>query len=193
LHPQTRQGKKARHTAERGELPLIDDIFRVIDTRSFASVWYWIIIALFWSNVTQNILGAPHALILRARRHGGDALEDMETLVGVTIRRRLRLMDQIGHWIVGFVLAILSLVGALAFVYRLEFAQAVFLLLLPLSILRLMGLRVCYRIERQNLRGDQLVRALLRHRLGIQFLGMGSIFVTAIWGMFRIMSASILY
>lgn len=174
-------------------LTLIDDIFRVIDTRSFASVWYWIIIALFWSNVTQNILNAPHALILSARRYGGEAMEDLEALVRLTVRRRLQVMDKIGHWVVGSVLATLSLVGVLAFVYRLEFAQAVFLLLLPLSILRLMGLRLSYRIERQNLRDEQLVRALLRHRLGIQFLGMVSIFITAIWGMFRVMSASILY
>lgn len=173
-------------------MALIDEILRVIDIRSFSSVWFWILVALFWSNVTQNVLGVPHALILSARRNGGQPMQDLHTLIEVNVRRWLRVMEQIGHWVVGFVLAMLSAVGVLAFRYNLEFAQALFLLLLPLAIIRLMALRVCYRIERQNPQGMQLVRILLRHRLYVQVLGMVAIFLTAVWGMFRVMTNSVL-
>ena len=177
---------------EQCALSILESIVRLIDMRSFSSVWFWIVVALFWSSVTQTILGASYDLIIRARRSGGQALKDLETLVEINTRRRTTVMRRVGHWIVGFVSASLALLFMLAFVYRLELAQAIFLLMLPLTIIRAMNLRLSFRIERTHLHGDQLIRVLLRHRLLIQFLGVITIFVTAVWGMLRVMSASVL-
>lgn len=173
-------------------MELLESILRVLDMRSFASVWFWIVVALFWSAVTQTILGASYDMIVRARRHAGQTLEDVQTLVEIHVRRMIGLMERVGHWVVGFVGGSLALIFVLAFSYGIEMAQALFLLMLPLSIIRLMTLRLAYKIDRNNLRGDLLIRALLRHRLWLQLLGVVTIFVTAIWGMLRVMTSSVL-
>ena len=173
-------------------MSVLESILSLIDLRSFSSVWFWIVVALFWSAVTQTILGASYDVIIRARKSGGQSMDDLHMLVDIHVRRAIKLMTRVGHWIVAFVAASLSAVFVLAFGYGLELAQAVFLLMLPLTIIRLMGLRLAFRVDRQNLRGDQLIRALLRHRLWIQLLGVITIFVTAIWGMLLVMTASVL-
>lgn len=174
-------------------MPFLDNIFGLIDMRSFSSVWFWIVLALFWSSTTQIILGAPHDLIVRARK-GTDPqnIEDLHTLVSIHVRRSLTLMRRAGHWIVAFTATILTLIFVLAFFYRVEFAQAVFLLLMPMTLVRLLSLRLALRIERENLREARLCRALLSHRFWMQMLGMLSIFTAALWGMLQVMSHSVL-
>ncbi len=174
-------------------MTFLENIFGLIDMRSFSSVWFWIVLALYWSSVSQTVLGAPYDLIVRARK--GEAEQDMhdlQTLVEVHTRRRLTLMRRAGHWIVAFVAALLTTVYLLAFSYGLEFAQAVFALILPMTIVRLLVLRLAFRIERENMRGPRLCRALLTHRFWVQCLGVVAIFVTAVWGMFNVMSRSAL-
>ncbi len=80
----------------------------------------------------------------------------------------------------------------MAFGYGLEFAQAVFLLLLPFALTQFLSVRLAFRIEHDQMQDDRLYRALLRHRLWIQFIGLIAIFVTAIWGMLHVMTASVL-
>ena len=173
-------------------MEILENLFRVIDIRSFGSIWFWIVVALFWSAVTQTIMGASYDLIVRARRSGGQALSDMQVLVEIQSRRITVLMDRVGHWVVAFVMGGLALTFMLAFAYRIELAQAIFTLLLPLSIIRLMSLRLAYNIQRKKLQGDLLIRALLRHRFWLQLLGVLTIFSAATWGMLRVMSSAVL-
>lgn len=173
-------------------MDILENLLRVIDIRSFGSIWFWIVVALFWSAVTQTILGASYDLIVRARRSGGQSLSDLQVIVEIQSRRITVLIDRVGHWVVAFVGAGLALTFMLAFVYRIELAQAIFVLLLPLSIIRLMTLRLAYKVQRQKLQGDLLIRALLRHRFWLQLLGVLTIFSAAIWGMLRVMTASVL-
>ncbi|WP_084657711.1 hypothetical protein [Natronohydrobacter thiooxidans] len=174
-------------------MAFLDNIFGLIDMRSFSSVWYWIVLALYWSSASQSILGAPYDLIVRVRRGDNPQnAQDLNDLVAIHVRRRLTLMRRVGHWIVAFSAAVLTTIGVLAVIYRLEFAQAVMLILLPMTIVRLMGLRLAFRVEREHMEGARLCRALLTHRLWIQVLGVISIFVTAVWGMLLVMSRSVL-
>lgn len=172
---------------------LFDNIFSLIDMRSFTSIWFWIILALFWSAATNSVLGVSHGLIVRARKQGGDVMQDVHVLVDIHVRQKLYLTERIGHWVTGFAVAILCLIFMLAFVYRLELAQALFLLLLPLMLIQLMLLRLAFRIDRQKLRDGRLLRALLRHRLWVQIMGIVWIFITAIWGMYRLMTTPVLF
>ncbi len=173
-------------------MAFLENIFSLIDMRSFSSVWFWIVVALFWSAASQFVLGASFDLITRARRDGLQNMEDLQTLVEIHVRRKLSLMRRAGHWIVGFAAAVLTLVLMLAFAYRLEFAQAVFLLIFPLTLVRLLELRLSFRIERESMQGLQLCRALLRHRFWVQCLGVVAIFATAVWGMLHVLSRSAL-
>ena len=171
---------------------LFDNVFVLIDTRSFSSVWYWIALAVMWSTVSHYTMGVPHDLITRARRRGGVAAEDAEVLAHIQVRRRLAAMRSAGHWITGFVATVLTVLLVLGFGYGVEIAQALFLLLAPLSLTGLLALRAALRIEAGDERGAALWRRLGRLRLATQVIGMISIFVTAMWGMWRILTASVL-
>ncbi|WP_121093318.1 component of SufBCD complex [Roseinatronobacter ekhonensis] len=173
-------------------MALLDNIRDLIDMRSFSSVWFWIVLALAWSSASQTIMGAPYDLIVKARRKGGEAAEDLNTIVGIFVRRRLTVVRRAGHWVLGFQVMVLTAVCIMAFGQAIEFAQALFLLFLPLVLTQFLAVRLAFRIEHDNMRDDRLQRALLRHRLLVQLIGVVAIFVTAVWGMLHVMSATVL-
>lgn len=173
-------------------MAILENILELIDMRSFSSVWFWIVLALAWSSVSQNVMGAPYDLILKARRKGGQASEDLDTLVGIFVRRRLTVVRRAGHWVLGFQAMLLTAICIMAFGYAMEFAQAVFLLVLPLTLTQFLSVRLAFRIEHDTMRDARLQRALLRHRLWAQLIGVVAIFVTAVWGMLHVMTSSVL-
>ena len=69
-----------------------------------------------------------------------------------------------------------------------EFAQAVFLLALPLSLVGALSLSTARLIQVEESSGDVLRKRLMRHRFYTQLIGMVAIFVTALWGMFQNLS-----
>jgi len=171
---------------------IIENIFTLINMRSFSSLWFWIVMAVYWSAVSRTVLGAPYDLILRARREDAQSIEDLDALVSIHVRRKLSFARRAGHWALGINAAVLTVIVVMAFGYDVEFAQALFLLAVPMTIVRLLSLRLAFRIERRNLRGAALCRALLHHRFWVQALGVVAIFVTAVWGMLYVMSRPIL-
>lgn len=173
-------------------MALIENILSLINMRSFSSLWYWVVVAVYWSAVSRSVLGAPHDLILRARKGDAQSLEDMHALVDITVRRKLRFTRRAGHWSLAFNTALMTVIVILAVRYGLELAQALLLLFVPMIIVRLLALRLAFRIERANLRGPNLCRALLTYRLWVQAIGIVAIFVTSIWGMLFVMSRSVL-
>lgn len=173
-------------------MAFLDNIFELIDMRSFSSVWFWIVLALVWSSASQTVMGAPYDLIVRARRKGGEAAVDLNTIVNIFVRRRLTVVRRAGHWVLGFQAMVLTAIFIMAFVHAIEFAQAVFLLLLPLALTQFLSVRLAFRIEHDHMRDERLQRALLRHRLWVQFIGLIAIFVTAVWGMLHVTTVSVL-
>ncbi len=173
-------------------MSFFDEIFAVLDTRSFSSVWYWIALAVMWSTVSHFTLGVPQDLIARARRQGGTAREEAEILTHIQVRRRLTVMRSAGHWITAFVATVLALLMVLAVSYGVEIAQALLLLLLPLTLVGVLALRAAVRIEAFDERGAALWKRLARLRLATQVIGMISIFITALWGMWHVMTQSVL-
>ena len=79
---------------------------------------------------------------------------------------------------------LLTALLVLAIYYKIEFAQAVLFLLVPMSILSLLSLRTAGLIADGDHSGDALHRRLIRHRIATQALGMVSIFVTSMFGMY---------
>jgi len=158
-------------------------LFDVIDTRSFSNLWFWIVLAVAWSSASQWVLGVPYDMVTRARRHGGVAEEELEDLVRVNVLRILRLVDGSGLLLLGLVSFVLTALAILGFGYRVEFAQALFLLALPLSGVGALSVRTAQQIRSAEPQGAALHRALSRHRHLVQVTGMVSIFVTALWGM----------
>ncbi|AZQ67656.1 component of SufBCD complex [Silicimonas algicola] len=164
---------------------LYDTVFEVIDMRSFSNLWYWIGLAVLWSSVSHWVIGVPYDTVIRARRgKTQDAMRDLHDLVRVNVNRILYIAEVSGTLIALIWSALLTMLGLAAFVYQVEFATAVFLLVAPMSILTLMTVRTAHLIRENEDRGEALIRRLLRHRIATQALGFLSIFVTAMYGMY---------
>lgn len=161
-----------------------ESVFEVIDLRSFSNLWYWIGLAVLWSSVSHWVLGIPHDAVLRARRKTPDtALNDLHDLTRVNVNRILYIVDVSGVWLALIGSAAITALGIMAFVYGIEFAQAVFFLALPMMILGALSAYAARKIRNEALQGDDLIRHLTRHRFVIQLIGVVSIFVTAMYGM----------
>lgn len=159
-------------------------IFELIDMRSFSNLWYWLGLSIFWSTVGHWVIGVPHDML---RRAGQDAqvMQDVETLAAIYIRRLLYIARTAGLWMVMVLSFILTVLLVLSVHYGVEFAQAVLCLLLPGTLVFLLNLRTARIIETTGVCGPALLRRLRRHRHSVQAVGMVSIFVTGIFGMYQ--------
>jgi hypothetical protein len=169
-----------------------ETIFELIDMRSFSNLWYWIALAVLWSTASHWVLGVPFDMVQRAKRHQGQALADLEVLVGINVNRILYISETAGLFILAAGCAVMTALGLLGFLYDVEFAQAVFLLAFPMTLVGLLSLRAARRIRADGATGEALFRRLSRHRFWTQMIGVVSIFVTALWGMWQNMTIGVL-
>ena len=160
----------------------------VIDLRSFSNLWYWIALAVVWSTTSHWVLGVPYDMALRARRHGGQPQIDLEMLVQINTNRLLHISRVSGLWLLGLGCFLLTGLGLLGFYYWIEFAQALFLLAFPMTFVGLLSLSTARLIDEENPTGEALFQRLRKHRIITQALGMLSIFVTAMFGMYQNLS-----
>ena len=158
-------------------------LFDLIDMRSFSNLWYWIALGVIWSSASHWVLGVPYDMVYRARREQGQALDDLETIVRINVSRMLHASRSHGPGLIGVTCFLITVLGLLGFFYASEFAQAVLFLFVPLLVLGYLSLRASVKIEAGEGQGDALFRRLFRHRLSVQVLGMVSIFVTSLYGM----------
>ncbi|MGR3759343.1 component of SufBCD complex [Roseobacteraceae bacterium NS-SX3] len=166
-------------------MDLFDTLFELIDMRSFSNLWYWIALAVVWSSASHWVLGVPFDMVYRARRKGGQAERDLNEIVRIYVNRMLYIVDTAGLWLLGFYCFALSALATLGFAYDVEFAQAVFLIAFPMCIVGLVSLVTARRILREQAEGEALQRQMTMCRMLIQFIGVISIFVTAMWGMYQ--------
>ncbi|MDF1729160.1 MAG: component of SufBCD complex [Sulfitobacter sp.] len=160
-------------------------LFELIDMRSFSNLWFWIVLAVMWSTTSHWVLGVPYDMVQRARRDTGEAQEDLETLVRINVNRLLYIGQTSGLWLLGFVCFGLTMLALLGFFYAFEFAQALFLLVFPMSLVGALSLSTARLIRSEDAQGPLLHKRLTRHRTYTQIIGMISIFITAIWGMYQ--------
>lgn len=160
-------------------------VFELIDMRSFSNLWYWIALSAIWSSTSHWVLGVPYDMVTRAKRHEGQALADLQDIVRVNVNRILYINGIAGLWLVALGCAVLTALALLGFLYHVEFAQALFLILFPMSFVGLLSIRTAHRILAESPEAEALFRILHRHRVAVQFIGMLAIFVTAMWGMYK--------
>ncbi len=160
-------------------------LFDVIDFRSFSNLWFWIVLAVTWSTASHWVLGVPYDLVIRAKRHGGLALMDLQDLVRINVNRILYIGRSSGLVLAGVVGFVHTVLLVLALWYGVELAQALVLLGIPMTIAGILNLLTAVRIEAEAPPPEALFRILARHRFHIQLLGMVSIFFTAMFGMWK--------
>lgn len=167
-------------------------IFELIDMRSFSNLWYWIALAVLWSTSSHWVMGIPYDLVVRARRVGGQAESDLLDIVRINTNRLLYIAEVSGVVIFSLCCFLFAGLATLGFYYQVEFAQAVFLLLFPMSIVAMINVRVARRLRRQELTLDTVSKTLHRCRLTTQVIGMFAILVTSLWGMYQNLSIGVL-
>lgn len=169
-----------------------ETVFELIDMRSFSNLWFWIALAVMWSTASHWVLGVPYDMVTRARRRGEQAQVDLEDMVRINVNRLIYIAQVSGLWLVALGCFFLTGLALTGFVYGMEIAQALFLLLFPMSLVGLLSLRTARLIVRDAAAGEALHRRLMRHRIATQVIGMVSIFVTAMWGMYQNFSTGVL-
>ncbi len=172
-------------------LPWNDILFYAIDLSTFSSIWYWLAVAVTWATASHWILGVPFDMILYSRRYGAQATEDLENMVAINARRLISTMDVAGHWVTGFLAFLLTGIASMGFIYTLEIAQGVFLLVFPLVFVVMINLQAARQFQQQMPEGKMLTRRLLRMRIWIQCIAVVSIFVIAVYGMYFNLSAPV--
>lgn len=161
-------------------------ITQLIDMRSFSSLWYWLVVAVYWSLSSHWVLGVPQDMIHRAHRKGGAAVADLEALVRINSQRILFYAREAHVPLIAFAAFLLTVLGMLGFVYAIELAQALVFLFAPAVLQGLLAIRTARMIEAGEGTGEALFRRLFRHRVSVQVLGMLSLFVTALYGMYYV-------
>ncbi|MEX0338754.1 MAG: component of SufBCD complex [Arenibacterium sp.] len=167
-------------------------IFELIDMRSFSNLWFWIALAVVWSSASHWVLGVPFDMVYRARRQGGQAEADLVAITHVNVNRLLYIARLSGLWLLGILCFLLTVMAVLGFYYRIEFAQALFLLGFPMSLVGLLSVRTALLLEQTPRTGEAIAKRLTRHRIFTQMIGTVSIFVTALWGMYQNLSIGVL-
>ena len=161
-----------------------------IDFRSFSNLWFWIALAVLWSTASHWVVGVPFDMVRRAARGNEQSLEDMHVLANIHARRILFITEETGLITTAFSFFLVTMLALLGFLYRVEFAQAILLLFLPLMLVAWVTLRAARKVD--GLDASDLGNLLFRTRRLIQFLGIVSIFVTSMWGMWVNLSANVL-
>jgi hypothetical protein len=167
-------------------------IFELIDMRSFSNLWYWIVLAVVWSSTSHWVMGVPYDLVIRARRVGGQVESDLLDIVRIQTNRMLNIVDMSGTLLLAIVCFVSTGLGTLGFFYGVEFAQAVFLLMFPMTFVTLVNIFHARRLRRQELTLERVAKTLSRCRLYTQIIGMISVLVTALWGMYQNISIGVL-
>ncbi len=160
--------------------------------RSFSNLWYWIVLAVFWSSASHWVMGIPYDLVVRARRIGGQVEIDLLDIVRIHTNRILLIVDMSGAILLALACFMLTGLAMLGFYYDVEFAQAVFLLAFPMTLVLLVNISQARRLRRQELTLETVSKTISRCRLYTQIIGMISILVTSFWGMYQNISIGVL-
>ena len=160
--------------------------------RSFSNLWYWIMLAVLWSSASHWTMGIPHDLLVRARRVGGQAERDLLDIVRINGNRIVYIVDVSGLAILGLVCFIFTGLATLGFYYGVEFAQAVFLLLFPVCFVMLIHIKAARKLQAGENTLEFVGKVLTRSRIYTQIIGMISILITSLWGMYQNFSIGVL-
>ena len=160
--------------------------------RSFSNLWFWIALAVVWSTASHWVLGVPYDMVLRAKRKGEQAEIDLQDVVRINVNRLLYIGQVSGLVLLSFACFAYTILAVLGFFYSVEFAQAVFLLMFPVSIVSVMSLSTAKALRDEDFALAPIYQRLARQRIWTQVIGMVAIFVTAMWGMYMNLSVGAL-
>ncbi|HSF92025.1 MAG TPA: component of SufBCD complex [Paracoccaceae bacterium] len=164
------------------------DPLSILDTNSFWNIWYWIFTIVAWSLAAHWTIGVPFDMLVLADRKGGEHVENFEALVRINIVRLRYYFDNYGVLLIGVISFLLSALGVLAFFFNLEPAQALFMLVLPMTIMSGFSARFAFRVQKENWSGAILRKKMRHRRAWNQFIGLCGISAAAFVGALNYLS-----
>jgi hypothetical protein len=162
------------------------DLVRLLNSDSFDSFWYWLIIAVSWSRATHFMLGVGLHDVRDALRNGGTDMSDVEMLIHINARKLTRAMDRYGVWLTAVGTFLIAGIATLGFRFDIELMQASTFLFASLTLGSLVSLRFAYRVIKDDLQGKALCDGFSRFRTIKQFVGIASIFVISFYAAYFI-------
>lgn len=136
-------------------------LFDVLDTRSFSSMWYWLLLTLIWTWLGRGALGIPSELVSAVRQRGAAPGAEAGAVAGPDpapeslllldwlslVTPRWHVPDRDGVVLLGAGCFVATLLAGLGFFYGWQAAQALFLLGAPLMVLVVMRVRLAARLR----------------------------------------------
>lgn len=176
-------------------MPFFDGILEFLDSRSFGTVWFWLMLVWLWTQTGREVLGVPVEIAHRVWAGRPVQPGDAETLLDW-------LSLQVPRWRVGrseaagllaFACFAFSSLIVLGFAYDLEFAQALVLVALPLAVRFALQLRLARQIgavlgAAQDGRlsvveaGTSAALMMRRHRHWVTACSILAVSAAAMWG-----------
>ncbi|WP_143412848.1 component of SufBCD complex [Haematobacter missouriensis] len=164
----------------------------LIDVRSFSSLWFWVMLAVMWFLLGQRVAGVPVDVIAAAHADRPGSMAELEEVSRLSALRLARRHAAFGLLAVAAVFFLLSSLMIAGWGYGIELGQALFLLILPLTLVRGLELWTAEKILARGLVGETLRSVLFWQRFRVQCLGIVFILATALWGMWRNLTVSAL-
>ncbi len=179
-------------------MPPFDSLIGLLDSRSFTSIWFWLVLLGLWSLIGRHILGVPNEVVnaarqaLRAGQPDAPVVLHLLDWLSLTLPR-WRLGAREGAVMFGLTAFALSSLAIMGFGYGLEMAQALAILGLPVAIIFWMRVRLARRLSPLLVAAEdartplapvaaEAVRRMITHRRIISVLSMISVAITALWG-----------
>jgi hypothetical protein len=134
-----------------------------------------------WTNNSQSVLGVPVDMVQSAAR-GDEDPDNVAQIAKTYATRRLQISGIPALMITGFTAMALTILTILGFAQRLEWAQALSILLVPQSLVFWRYRHTARQVLAAHSALD-CITVLYRHRWVTQVIGAVSIMAAAIWGM----------
>lgn len=177
-------------------MQLLDAFLVLLGSRSFGTIWFWIVLAVVWTTAARNVLGVPPDIFRRVPRQGA-ADDDPASLalldwLSMTLPR-WRIGNREGVWLLGIVTFLATVLVLLGFGYGLEMAQALVFLLLPVILVMVLGIRLARHLRPLLARAQsgaigagqaatEAANRMRRHRFVLTVVSAFAVVVTAFWG-----------
>nr|WP_162623866.1 hypothetical protein [Paracoccus saliphilus] len=179
-------------------MPQVNSLIGLLDSRSFMTIWYWLALVGMWSATGRSVLGVPTEVLTRARTaqaagqaEGAAVILLLDWLSLVLPRWRLGTRE--GALFLAVTSFLLTSLAVLGFVFWLELAQAMLLLLLPFWLLFWMRIRLARRLvplveaaqdDRMELSqaAARVAHLMVRHRRWVTLMSMVAVALTVLWG-----------
>ncbi len=170
---------------------LVAIVSELFHARSFSSLWFWLALVTIWWVVLSRVLGVPLSIVRRAFHGDAQAQQDMEDLVRIHARRLHGIGRTFGIWMVGLSSAVLTGLGLIGFLYRVELAQALFLIAFPFALAVALDMTTAARIDLERPSRIYLALFVWRQMNRIRSVALAALVISVIWGLPRIAPAPI--